>query len=99
MKMMADKTLAHRYLELLKSSLLNELYIENEAKILQALHKIANEKLLTCEDFYEPQELLVNFLREAKQVGMTVIPTVHDPSRKLTPTLPMRNYTERCLTP
>jgi O-methyltransferase len=94
MKMMADKTLARRYLELLKSSLLNELYIENEAKILQALHKISNENTLTCDDFYDPQERLVNLLREAKQVGMTVIPTVHDPSRKLTPTLSMRNYTE-----
>jgi hypothetical protein len=62
MKMMADKTLARRYLELLKSSLLNELYIENEAKILQALHKISNEKLLTCDDFYDPQKLLVNLL-------------------------------------
>jgi O-methyltransferase len=89
---MVDKALARRYLEMLKSSLLNELYIENEAKILQALQKISNQISLTCDDFYGPQERLVDLLREAKQTGLTVLPAVGDASRKLK--LPMRNYIE-----
>jgi O-methyltransferase len=89
---MIDKALARRYLELLKSSLLNELYIENEARVLQALQKISNQIPLTCDDFYGPQEGLVALLREAKQTGLTVLPAVTDASRR--PTLAMRNYTE-----
>ena len=37
--------LADRYLELLKRSLLNELYVENEARVVYAVHAIAEEQV------------------------------------------------------
>lgn len=52
MEMITKTKVTHKYLELLKKSILNQLYIENEARILLALSAIYNNEQLSLHELY-----------------------------------------------
>ncbi len=63
------------YINLLKSSLLNELYIENEAKIVLAVHSIIGNLKLEPSSFLgvkERESALINLLKDNKSSGNTL---------------------------
>jgi len=63
------------YLNLLKSSLLNELYIENEAKIVIAVHAIFGNFKLEPSNFFsvkEKESALIELLKDNKSKGNTI---------------------------
>jgi len=63
--------LSHNYLELLKKSLVNELYIENEARIVLTVNSLLNELTINFDDLYNitEQETLLKLLRGSKDTG------------------------------
>jgi O-methyltransferase len=89
-----DVNLAKLYLETLKSSLLNELYIENEARIVQVLARTLNDLDSTFEDIYVPDADLQASIRAFKQGGGTTVLNRQEEDGSLTPVYELRNYTE-----
>ena len=64
---MTVNPLTKLYIETLKSSLLNELYIENETRIVQMLARKLNNVDSTFEDIYFPVPALQATIYERKQ--------------------------------
>lgn len=91
---MAGNGLAARYLALLKKSLLNDLYIENEARIIQALAATLNEAPLTFETISGVNVQFLEVLRTIKAEGLTVALNRNNPDGSITPVPAMRNFTE-----
>jgi O-methyltransferase len=87
--------LAHRYLDLLKKSLLNELYIENESRIIQVwTHLLNNAGSFSYEDIYSVDRAVLDFLLKAKSDGSSLMLSKSNPDGTRTPVPAMRNYTE-----
>jgi O-methyltransferase len=82
------------YIETLKSSLLNELYIENEARIVQVLARTLNDLDSTFEDIYHPDSDLQASLYKIKQSGRTTVLYKEEKNGSFTPMHQLRNYTE-----
>lgn len=92
---MRPSALASRYLALLKQSLLNELYIENEARLVQVVSYILNnEGRLAYENAYEVDPDLLAVLRSARETGETLMLQRNHPDGTSTPVPALRNYTE-----
>ena len=72
---MMPSDIASKYIELLKASLLNELYVENEARILHTFITRLNGAPVNFNDYFnigQSQPALVRSLREAKLAGNTI---------------------------
>jgi len=82
------------YIETLKSSLLNELYIENEARVVQVVARTANNLECTFEDIYLPDPDLLAKIRASKQDGTTTVVSKENWDGSMTPMHELRNYTE-----
>jgi O-methyltransferase len=82
------------YIETLKSSLLNELYIENEARIVQVLAFTLNNLKAKFEDIYHPDSGLQAHIYESKQRGATIVLNREEKDGSMTPVPELRNYTE-----
>jgi O-methyltransferase len=82
------------YIETLKSSLLNELYIENEARIVQVLARTLNNLESTFKDIYHPDSDLQAAIYNHKQDGKTTVLNREESNGSLTPVYELRNYTE-----
>lgn len=94
---MVRSTLAAQYIELLKSSLVGDLYIENELRLLHTYRGILNNTPLSYPDYFhirQGQRPLLDVLRHAKQVGGSVVLNHQDASGKSTPAAGLRNLTE-----
>src|ERR1700735_3002333 len=89
-----DFDLAKLYIQTLKNSLLNELYIENEARIVQVLARTLNDLDSTFEDIYVPDADLQASIHEFKQGGGTTVLNRQDEDGSLPPGYELRNYTE-----
>jgi O-methyltransferase len=89
-------SIAQRYIELLKKSLLGELYIDNEARIILTINSLLNELRLTYSDLYDirAQTQLFEVLRNSKEEGTIVVLSRRNKDGSTTPALAMRNYTE-----
>lgn len=87
--------LAERYLELVKSALLNELYIELEAQLLMSVLCSARNLVLDLPDFraVREDETMIAQLLEAKQGGDTVLLDTQAESRAMVDGN-LRNFTE-----
>lgn len=74
--MLIPTDLATRYLELLKKSLINELYIENERRYWQAFNAALGKSVPTLVDLYHvaPDDSLLAMLLASKQGGDTIVP-------------------------
>lgn len=91
---MSASPLANRYIDLLKKSLLNELYIENEARIIQALSYVLNDRAVTYENVYRVNKPLLDVLHKIKDDGSIVALNKTNPDGTATPAPALRNYTE-----
>jgi O-methyltransferase len=91
---MTVKPLPKLYIETLKSSLLNELYIENETRIVQALARKLNNVDSTFEDIYCPVAALQASIHERKQDGSTIVLNRGNADGSFTHVEELRNYTE-----
>ena len=86
--------LSKLYIETLKSSLLNELYIENEARLVQVLALTLNNLEAKFEDIYHPDPGLQAHIYESKQRGATIVLNREEKDGSMTPVPELRNYTE-----
>jgi O-methyltransferase len=94
--MIKKSRLTHIYLELLKKSLLNELYIENEARIILTLSAIFNSTEVTFQDLFNIKEhdYLFEQLEENKQNGSCLLLCKENTEGLLEKHGSTRNYTE-----
>lgn len=88
--------LSERYIELVKTALLNELYIELEAQLLLSVLCGAEKAVLDLPDFWATRkdEGLLSALREAKREGDTVILETGVSQGRPFADDTLRNYTE-----
>lgn len=97
-KVLRDRTTLHPvsrlYVETLKNSLLNELYIENEVRIVQILARRLNNLESTFEDIYKADSALQAFIHELKQDGRTTVLSKTEADGSSTPMIQLRNYTQ-----
>src|SRR5207253_2399001 len=94
---MPSKTnLAARYLALLKKSLVNELYIENEARVVLVVDSLINRRPFELGHLYGigREVALLALLRKAKDDGSSVILRARRPDGISAPVAEMRNFTE-----
>jgi len=93
-----NKTLlTAQYLELLKKSLLNELYLENEARLIHTFSNILNNRPLEFNHYFNItgiQSQLIKDLRTYKLNGATTVITHTAPDGTITPVSELRNITE-----
>lgn len=94
--MIVKTSLTHNYLELLKKSLVNELYIENEARIILALSAILNNSKLTLQELFNisNHDYLFLQLEEKIQRGSSLILCQKFEDGSLTEQSWTRNVTE-----
>jgi O-methyltransferase len=92
---LGSPSLAHRYLDLLKQSLLNALYVENETRLIQVLSYILNnDGRLTYPDAFDVDEPLLDVLRKVKDDGATIMLNRNNPDGSSTPMPLLRNFTD-----
>ena len=85
---MIKTELSRQYIELLKKSLLNDLYIETELRLLHTFKSMLNKSPLAFPDFFNVKHVesdLLDALRHAKETGDTVLLTVVTPDGKTRP--------------
>ncbi|MBC8548188.1 MAG: class I SAM-dependent methyltransferase [Candidatus Brocadiales bacterium] len=91
-----ENKLINRYLEVLKKSLLNELYIENEARIIQIISSVVNNEALDLKCLFDTNlnNELIEVLIRIKQDGDFLTINKTNPDKSLTPAPELRNLTE-----
>ena len=84
------------YINLLKSSLLNELYIENEAKIVVAVHAMYGNLKLEPSSFLgiKNQAFLIDQIKDNKSTGNTLKVNSRQPDGSYLTVPEARNLTE-----
>ena len=89
-------SLATRYIALLKKSLINELYIENEARVVLVVDSLINRRPFELGHLYGigREVALLALLRKAKDDGSSVILRARRPDGISAPVAEMRNFTE-----
>lgn len=94
--MITKTNLVHKYLELLKKSLVNELYIENEACIVFIVNALLNKLNITFENLYNirEQEYLIHLLGKCKDSGNRIELRIIDRGDSNDIVQDMRNLTE-----
>lgn len=94
---MIKTELTRQYLDLLKKSLLNELYLENEARLIYTFHKLLNKQPIEFNDYFNISRTapgLVDALRTYKLTGMTTVLGFIDPDGNTRQVPDLRNITE-----
>jgi len=93
---MKKDLLRNSYIKLLQSSLLNELYIENEARIDYVIHCIANNISPVLADilYIKYQDQLINGIIKCKENGSTIKLITNDAANNAHTAFDLRNYTE-----
>ncbi|MEO5364252.1 MAG: tetratricopeptide repeat protein [Magnetococcus sp. DMHC-8] len=93
----AATSLARQYIDLLKKSLLNALYIENEVRLLHTFQCMLNKTPLQYSHFLhikQWQSRLFAMLQAARETGETVVLMDHTPDTDPVPAYALRNVTE-----
>jgi len=94
--MLSKTDLAARYIALLKKSLINELYIENEARVVLVVDSLLNRRAFELGHLsgIGREVALLSLLRKAKDDGSSVILRTRKPDGTSAPVAEMRNFTE-----
>jgi O-methyltransferase len=94
--MLVRTDLANKYIELLKKSLLNELYLDNEARILFCMQAVMRNSSISFSDVYDiaRQKELINYLQQTKEVGGTFTFNLQNADGSTSPAYHLRNFTE-----
>jgi O-methyltransferase len=93
---MPNKTaISQKYIALLKNSLLDELYIENEVRIIATLATILNEQKVTAASLYDvgPYFTVIEHLRKQKLDGTILILNRRNADGTFVPIFQSRNFT------
>ncbi|MCX7175668.1 MAG: macrocin O-methyltransferase [Proteobacteria bacterium] len=94
---MNNTALPRQYIELLKKSLVNELYIENEARILHSFRCMLNGLPLNYWNFFNIKKVedhLLKALQDTKLTGASVALLHFAPDGSSRPAIELRNFTE-----
>lgn len=93
---MKKNIVADSYINLLQKSLLNDLYIENEARIDYVIYCIINNITPVLDDIYNirHQEHLINLVKSTKETGSTIKLSIVGPDGNSSSPMGLRNYTE-----
>jgi O-methyltransferase len=87
-----------RYIELLKKSLINELYIENEAKLFYIIKCLFLNENLSKQLLVNPEKIeqgkLIEVIKEGKNIGQTISLQYKDSAGKMQYAHHLRNYLE-----
>jgi hypothetical protein len=73
---MENNELTNQYIELLKKSLLNDLYIENEARLILTFSHLLNNQPIEFNQYFNIRQIgasLINTLHDLKQNGNTLV--------------------------
>ena len=94
--MLSKTNLAARYIALLKKSLINDLYIENEARVVLVVDSLLNRRSFELGHLsgIGREVALLSVLRKAKDDGSSVILRTRKPDGTSVPVAEMRNFTE-----
>jgi O-methyltransferase len=95
-EMLIKTDLTQKYLELLKKSLLNELYVENEARIVYVVERLLNKSKPTCMDLFNIDDniFLIDLLKKIKITGDVILLPEQNEDGTANYTNCMRNCTE-----
>lgn len=94
---MKKTTLTAQYLDLLKKSLLNELYVENEARLLYTFDRMLNKQPLDFNDYFNITRIeptLIDTLLRNKQTGLITVLQFIDADGRIQKADDLRNITE-----
>ena len=94
---MKKTALTAHYLELLKKSLLNELYVENEARLLLTFHRMLNKQPLDFNDYFNITRIepaLIDTLLKNKETGLITVLQFIDAEGRIQTAGDLRNITE-----
>lgn len=94
---MNQTELSRQYLELLKKSLMNELYVENEARLLYTFDCMLNRRPIYYDHYLNVTQVAGHFLQRlqaAKADGDTVVLWEQTASGASNPATELRNVTE-----
>ena len=94
---MNNAELSKQYIDLLKKSLLNELYIENELRLLHTFHCMLNKHPLEYKHYFNITKAhphILKILREVKETGDTFVLSTITADGKNIPANELRNVTE-----
>jgi O-methyltransferase len=96
MRLLAKTDLSQKYIELLKKSLVNELYIENEARIVRVADLLLKKHPVSFDDLYSIglQKELLQTLWSVKENGDTISFNIKQPDGTSVYVREMRNFTE-----
>src|SRR5271156_3100894 len=89
--------LCRQYVELLKNSLLNELYIENEVRLLYTFMSMKENLPLDFDEYLNIAQRfpdLMNTARDSKLSGNHIVVFHREPDGTNTPAHELRNVTE-----
>ena len=87
----------HRYLELLKKALINELYIENEVKLIYIVHCLAQGQSVSEKYLVSPESIPVEYhksVRNSKAIGSMITLNIADEQGNPRPAHQLRNFIE-----
>ena len=88
--------LTERYIELLKKSLINEIYIENEVKLFYIIDCLVRKQPVSYDYLVNPEKLsvLVKTVKDAKDIGATVTLHAKNSEGQMHPMHHLRNVLE-----
>lgn len=94
--MPARNDLTQKYLNLLKRSLVGELYIENEVRILSVVAFLLNNSRFSYQDFYavNRDNSIFQVLQKSKTDGNTLVLNRRNLDGSMSPATELRNFTE-----
>jgi len=94
---MNKTALTSQYLDLLKKSLLNELYVENEARLIYTFQKKLDNQPIEFKDYFNITRIqpdLIELLRYCKLNGLTIVMQTADRDGITRKVPELRNITE-----
>ena len=94
--MLVKNDLSQKYINLLKKSLVGELYFENEWRLILTLMFLFHQRKFTFPDVYNvnPDSDVYRNLKAQKDTGNSLTLTRRNPDGSIVPVYEMRNFTE-----
>ena len=94
--MLVKNDLSQKYINLLKKSLVGELYFENECRLILTLMFLFHQRKFTFPDVYNvnPDSDVYRNLKAQKDTGNSLTLTRRNPDGSIVPVYEMRNFTE-----
>jgi O-methyltransferase len=94
--MLPKSNLVQKYIDLLKKSLVGELYIENEYRFISIVAFLLYNEKFAYDDVYNVNKdsSLYRVIKQQKDTGNTIVLRRRNPDGSVVPAYEMRNFTE-----